>query len=396
MSEMRFPLKSYLDDRVDEAVVCRMALAIDGRLDRRRRRRFLPLVLVGAAAATAVLVAVTSAHFRRDGGPLLLADGREIGAMDATGAGREISLADGSRIWLAPGAGIEPLQSTGVSFSAVVTRGRADFDVRPGGPRHWTVECGLATVEVVGTAFGCEREHGRLRVIVRHGAVLVRGERVPNRARRLAAGETLEISDLAEAPAAGEAAPTAPVQPPEKTGPSDAPSPQAGPASPRREPVKGAGTAVWRVLARHGRHDEAFASLGSDGLRRESERLGVHDLLALADVARLSGHPAEAVRPLERILVEFATDSQAPLAAFALGRVELDSLGHARAATSAFRKALALGIPRGLREDVLARLVEACARSGDASAARQAAEVYRTEFPDGRHAHAIQRWLQLR
>lgn len=29
----------------------------------------------------------------------------------------------------------------------------ADFEVRPGGPRHWTIECGLATVEVVGTAF---------------------------------------------------------------------------------------------------------------------------------------------------------------------------------------------------------------------------------------------------
>jgi transmembrane sensor len=396
MSELRFPLKDYLEDRGDEAVVCRMALAIDERLERRRRRRFVPFVLVGAATAAAVLVAVTSSHLRRDKGPLLLADGREIVAMDATRAGREIDLSDGSRIWLAPGAGIEPLQSTGVSFSAVVTRGRADFDVRPGGPRHWIVECGLATVEVVGTAFACEREHGRLRVVVRHGVVLVRGERVPNRARRLAAGETLEITDTAEAPASGVAGPGVPAEAPAKTGPSELPGAETGPAGTKREPVKDARPAAWRALARHGRHNEAFASLGTEGLRRESERLGVHDLLALADVARLSGHPAEAVRPLERILVEFARDSQAPLAAFALGRVELDSLGHARAATSAFRKALALGIPRGLREDVLARLVEACARSGDADAARQAAAAYGAEFPGGRHAHTIQRWLQPR
>jgi transmembrane sensor len=136
--------------------------------------------------------------------------------------------------------------------------------------------------------------------------------------------------------------------------------------------------------------------LGSEGLRRESKRLGVNDLLALADVARLSGHPAEAVLPLERILAEFAHDSQAPLAAFALGRLELDSLGRARAAAVAFRKALELGIPSGLREDVLARLVEACARSGDLRAAQQAAAGYHKEFPKGRHTQAIEGWLQLR
>jgi transmembrane sensor len=122
----------------------------------------------------------------------------------------------------------------------------------------------------------------------------------------------------------------------------------------------------------------------------------VNDLLALADVARLSGHPAEAVAPLERILAEFARDSQAPLAAFALGRLELDSLGRARAAALAFRKALDLGIPQALREDVLARLVEACARSGDVGAAGRAADDYRHEFPSGRYARAIDGWLRLR
>ncbi len=121
----------------------------------------------------------------------------------------------------------------------------------------------------------------------------------------------------------------------------------------------------------------------TEGLRRESKRLGVDDLLALADVARLSGHPAEAVMPLDRILSEFANDAQAPLAAFALGRLEMDSLGHAQAAASAFRKALMLGIPRGLREDVRARLVEAYARSGDARAAQRAADAYLDEIPEG-------------
>jgi transmembrane sensor len=122
----------------------------------------------------------------------------------------------------------------------------------------------------------------------------------------------------------------------------------------------------------------------------------VKDLLALADVARLSGHPSEAVVPLGRILTEFPNDAQAPLAAFALGRLELDSLGHAQAAASAFRKALSLGIPRSLREDVTARLIEAHARSGEAAEARRVADVYRDEFPNGRYARAIQGWLHRR
>jgi transmembrane sensor len=136
--------------------------------------------------------------------------------------------------------------------------------------------------------------------------------------------------------------------------------------------------------------------LGVSGLRRESARLGVNDLLALADVARLSGHPAEAVVPLRRIVEDFAADPQAPLAAFALGRLELDSLGHPQAAATAFRKALTLGIPRSLREDVHARLVEAYARSGDSPNAQRAADAYLQEFPNGRHAHAVRGWRSQR
>jgi transmembrane sensor len=231
-------------------------------------------------------------------------------------------------------------------------------------------------------------------VAVRHGVVLVRGERVPDRARRLSAGETLEVSEDTDARGLLAAEPPVPAGSSE---PADLAEDSQVMVAQQRSGVTAKGsTKSWRILARHGRHSEAFAALGSEGLRRESRRLGVNDLLALADVARLSGHPAEAVMPLERILSEFAQDSQAPLAAFALGRLELDSLGRARAAVLAFRKALQLGVPRSLREDVMARLVEACARSGDASAAQRAATAYRDEFPSGRHAQAITGWLQLR
>jgi transmembrane sensor len=347
-------------------------------------------MLIGVtAAATAVVVA--TAHRHRDAGSLFLADGRDMVAVDSGGAASDIGLSDGSHIRLAPGARIEPLESTGSTFSAIVAQGRADFDVRPGGPRHWTIECGLATVEVVGTEFTCERGPGRLHVEVRHGVVLVRGDRVPERVRRLSAGESLDLRDEGRsAPIGGEglepaALPTsAEVEGVAETATRDHSKPY------------GAVTRTWRDFARRGRHEDAYAVLGSEGLRHESKRLGVNDLLALADVARLSGHPAEAVMPLERVLSDFATDAQAPLAAFALGRLELDSLGHAQAAASAFRRALALGIPHSLREDVLVRLVEAYSRSGDTRAARRAANFYLDEFPTGRQAQAVQGWLPSR
>jgi transmembrane sensor len=393
MSRLRFPLKNHLQDPVDEAALHRIVEAVDARTMLRRQRRLLPLVLAGATAVAAIVL--VSSHLHRDAGPLLLADGRELAAMAAGGTAKEFALSDGSRIRLSPGTRLEPLQSSGATFSAIVTGGRADFEVRPGGRRHWVIECGLATVEVLGTAFACEREPGRLRVEVRHGVVLVRGELVPDRARRVAAGETLEVVEDASPP--GPVATTL-VSP---SASQNVPAPvaqeaAAGPAgSEEGRSRKGAAT-IWRDLARHGRHREAFAALGTEGLRRESKKLGVSDLLALADVARLSGHPSEAVLPLERILADFPDDAQAPLAAFALGRLELDSLGHTQAAVSAFRRALALGVPHSLREDVAARLVEAYARSGDAGAARSAADAYLAEFPNGRHVRAIQGWLHPR
>ena len=86
------------------------------------------------------------------------------------------------------------------------------------------------------------------------------------------------------------------------------------------------------------------------------KRLGIADLFALADVARLSGHPAEAVAPLQRIVDGFAADRQAPLAAFALGRLQLDDLDQPRAAAASFSRALELGAPQSLRDAVRTRL----------------------------------------
>ena len=86
---------------------------------------------------------------------------------------------------------------------------------------------------------------------------------------------------------------------------------------------------------------------------------------------------------------QFAHDPQAPLAAFALGRLELDALDRPRQAAAALSRALALGMPQGLREDVRARLVEAHVRAGNRAAAHAAADAYDREFPEGRYRQSI-------
>lgn len=353
MSRLKFPLKDGLRDPADEAAVSRMWQGIDARFPRRRVSRS-PFILMLPAVAVAAGVALVM-FLRQDPGPLRLANGGAIVAVDAPAAGARLALSDGSMIDLAAGARFEPVESSATSFIAVLERGSASFDVQPGGPRRWQIECGLATVEVVGTRFSCARGADRLRVGVERGVVLVRGERIANRVRRLSAGESIEVLDAK----AGELA----------AAPEEQAADHAAAAAPAGEPALapahagGAHPGIgWRELARNGHHREAFATLGPQGIRRESKRLGIADLFALADVARLSGHPAEAVGPLQRIIDGFPRDPQAPLAAFALGRLELDDLNQPRAAAAALSRALELGPPQSLRDNVRVRLEEAQAR----------------------------------
>ncbi|HEY7372775.1 MAG TPA: FecR domain-containing protein [Polyangia bacterium] len=364
MSRLKFPLKEGLRDPADEAAVSRMWQSIDSRFPRQRRRLSASIIFAPAIAVAAGVALV--AFLRHDAGPLRLANGNAIVAVNAPATGLHLALSDGSSVELGPGARFEPIESSASTFIAVLDQGDASFDVRPGGPRRWQIECGLATVEVVGTRFSCDRAPDRLHVGVERGVVLVRGERVPNRVRRLAAGESLDVFDARVAPSAterrtsGSGATAEPALVPEPA-PSvidEAAAPEPA-ARPRGRAAAGRG---WRELARSGHHREAFATLGEQGFRREVKRLGIADLFALADVARLSGHPADAVVPLQRIIDGFASDPQAPLAAFALGRLELDDLGRPGPAAAAFKRALELGPPQSLRENVRARLEEAQAR----------------------------------
>jgi transmembrane sensor len=149
----------------------------------------------------------------------------------------------------------------------------------------------------------------------------------------------------------------------------------------------------WRTLAERGEHAEAYEVLRPEGIAGRASRASARELLLLADVARLSGHPADAVAPLERLVAEHPSDPQAPLGAVILGRVYMDSLGRPQRALAAFERARALGIPSALRDDVEGRTAIARLRTGDAERGRREAEAYLAARPSGRHAARLRSLL---
>jgi transmembrane sensor len=149
----------------------------------------------------------------------------------------------------------------------------------------------------------------------------------------------------------------------------------------------------WRVLAQDGQFDQAYRSLETSNLAAASDEPG--DLLLLADIARLSHHPAESIAPLEKLLREHRSDPRAALCAFTLGRVLLDDLGKPREAAAAFREAQLLDPSFAMIEEALAREVKALWRAGDSTAAHERALEYLRRFPEGGSARSVRRFGAL-
>lgn len=256
----------------------------------------------------------------------------------------------------------------------------ARFEVAPQGGRLVRVSAGDVQVEVIGTTFVVTRSEHEVSVRVTEGKVRVRHGA---REALLAAGEVgawpLLVAQVVPEPQPSEAPVAEPVQPePVEVAPrAPAPSPK-----PAKRPT------TWRALAEQGDYGGAWTAMQGEGMPDDEPK----DLLRAADVARLSGHPAQAVAPLRRILVRFTSDPRASLAAFTLGRVLLDDLGNPREAAAAFTQAWELAPKSPLAPDAAARAVEAHARAGEEEAARETAERFLRDFPRSGRVDAVKRW----
>jgi transmembrane sensor len=387
------PLRKSMREPFDQVAVERMWRGVAARRTPRAPARRL----VWLAAAALVLVGVFFAWrpASSGAGPLRLEGGASLGMLTAPEAPRAFALDDGSRVELGVGATFLARENSGRVLDGALLEGAATFDVRPGGPRKWTIDCGLAKVEVLGTRFVIEARKERVSVRVERGHVRVTSA---GGAKDLLAGEFLEVTD--PTPVLDPSPSPSPTPSPSSTPipiPIPTPTPNPSPTltaipSPVATPIP---TASWQSLAGRGDYEGAYSAIGAQGIARATSRASVDELLALADVARLSGHPADAVAPLQRIVVEGGPrDTRAPLAAFTLGRIELDTLGHPARAADAFARAIDLGLPGGLAEDGYARLVEARVKAGDREGARAAFDAYGRAFPQGARSTTMRRWLQ--
>lgn len=359
MTKLRAPLREQLTVRLDESAVQRIWSGVRARRGGSRfaRPRMFSVVryAAGIAVVAAVVVALLLAKVLRDAGgkpplttagPLVARAGAPLSTLGDE-APSENELSDGSSIQLDPGARLEVLENTSKTFVSVLRRGRGYFAVRPGGPRRWTIEAGLATIEVVGTRFSIARQEGSVDVEVQHGVVLVRSELVADRVQRLSDGERLTIRRPAVADDSRLASP----------------SPAAAPTS--------------------------SAALAA----RTGQRSSLNELLELASEQRRRGDLSGAELSLRRALNEHPSGPRAALVAFTLGKLLQDAAGRPAEAAAAFERCLASSPPSALAEDALFRAAEAHAAAGHVQAARASAQRYRQSYPDGRYSGDVGRWL---
>lgn len=357
-------------------------LDLNQRRARQRSKERQPVRVRTWIAIAACFALLTTSGFLLSGnsgspaGALNLAQGGALPAqMQTVQTYQPFDLSDGSRITLVRGARLDVLESSPRSVALALRTGRARFDVRPHGPRTWRIDCGAFSVEVVGTKFVLDRRATGLRVDVLHGAVLVRGEGIPDGVQRLEAGQSL----LARPPqpvAAEDAAPAVEAR--------ATPVLQSLSAQIIRSSVVHASPKKRALAQRARRRAQAHANANAaTGAGAGATGDDIEALFREADKARLEGRLDDAVVALRRILERHADDSRAALAGFALGRLQLSALAQPDLAARSLRLALALGLPAALSEDAYVKLAEAHQRAGDHAAACSAWNEYLRRYPQG-------------
>lgn len=375
------PLEQQLRPALDEAGVARVwrgiraqrvgeartASASDGR---RGARWAVAGMGTLAAVAALVVLARLQGGAPQQPGALRVAVGEAALSTVLRPSRAPIALDDGSRLVVAAGTDMEVLANDGARFVTLLRRGRCHFAVKPGGPRRWTIETDLATVEVVGTEFTVDRSALGLAVTVDHGVVLVRGERVPGRVTRLRAGERLDLPNDATVGAVPLAAPAS--TPPEVVQSAWVSAATGTAANAVRLPVNAPQPTAARA---HASADDADARL------------------AEADAARAAGRTEDAARVLGEVMRAYASDPRGALAAFSLAKLQLEALGRPGEAAETFAWVVRRGSPRGLVEDAQARRVEALTRAGRRAEAAAEARVYEARWPDGRRLAEVRAFV---
>jgi TolA-binding protein len=161
------------------------------------------------------------------------------------------------------------------------------------------------------------------------------------------------------------------------------PDPYGRPSDRRRAPREERST--WLELATAGKYSEALAAAEGEGFGKICDRAALSELVTLAQAARFARNTARSRQALQAARTRFATDPQAEVATFLLGRLALEGRDYV-AAERHFRDYLTRN-PRGpLTAEVHGRLLETLADAGHHERARKEATRYLEQFPDGSYA----------
>ena len=344
----------YVPVDASDARLARVWGAVSERLEQRVKpaRRWVWVTAGAVALAAAGAGAFVLVSSERGPSPW------EGAAFETEHAPLTVALADGSTMRLDSSSRVEVAGSAERGVHLSLKRGRIECKVTHRRAPSFVVTADGVEVRVVGTRFSVEsvREGDASRVEVRvdEGAVEVRSSGRPGEVQRVEAGRTwsqvTRTDPVAKAPAEPEPEP-APVAPSAEVAPPSAPAPDEPSAKPATETAR--------------------------------------TLLEEANEYRRAGRVADAARAYETLLARHPKDGRAGLAAFELGRLRMDRLGDFAGAIQALERAMTLAPGSGFREDAMARLVTAYARSGNAARCSRARDAYLKRYPEGVHRNTV-------
>ena len=341
----------YLPLDASDARLARLWSAVSDRLEQRVKpaRRWVWATAGALALAAAGAGAFVFVSSERGPSPW------EGAAFETEHAPLTVALADGSTMRLDSSSRVEVSGSAERGVQLSLRRGRIECKVTHRRAPSFVVTADGVEVRVVGTRFSVESmrdgDSSRVEVRVDEGTVEVRSPSRPGEVQRVAAGRTW--SQVTRTDPAMEARPR----------PEPAPAMSSGEIAPPVAPAL-----------------EPSAKPEAETARA---------LLEDANEHRRAGRLVDAARAYETLLARYPRDGRAGLAAFELGRLRMDRLGDLSGAIQALEQAMKLAPGSGFREDAMARLVTAYARSGDGGRCTRARDAYLKRYPEGVHRNTV-------
>jgi len=366
-----------------------------------RSRRWLWPALAAAALVVIGLGAVR--HFARHDlsyevrGTARIED-RSVSA--EPGEAVEVRFSEGSRFALSPGARLRIEGSSPDGSRLSLLGGEVQASVVHRAQAHWSVAAGPFEILVVGTRFNArwDRSRQRLAVELQQGAVEVNGgglsAPVALRAgQRLEAGtavddwritslsskpeEPLPPTTTSAVPSALPALSAAAPEPPDRT---PAPAPSTAPAA----------ETSWAVAMSRSDFQGIVEQAQNMGFERCYASCSPANLRILADAARYTGKFDLAEGSL--LALRGRSPEQAAAANFFLGRLA-ESRGRSAQALQMYERYLSTP-QTDYREEAMAGRLRLLLGSHSTEAARQAADSYLKNFPNGVHAATARRVLE--